>query len=262
MIYSDQIGNKIVLAEPPTRIVSVVPSQTELLYDLGLDQEVACITKFCIHPDKWFRTKTRVGGTKNLDIEKIIGLKPDIIFANKEENNKDQILELQKYFPVWTSDINNLKSALEMINSIGAICNKTPEAKRIIETIEKNFQSLNKYKYLNCVYLIWNKPIMTVGADTFISEMLDHAGFNNLMSALTRYPVLDEKDLTGMKPSYLLLSSEPFPFKEEHIVHFQKLLPASTILKVDGEMFSWYGSRLMKSAGYFSELRSKIENAS
>ncbi len=103
---------------------------------------------------------------------------------------------------------------------------------------------------------------MTVGADTFISEMLDHAGFNNLMSALTRYPVLDEKDLTGMKPSYLLLSSEPFPFKEEHIVHFQKLLPASTILKVDGEMFSWYGSRLMKSAGYFSELRSKIENAS
>ncbi|MFZ7114880.1 MAG: helical backbone metal receptor [Bacteroidota bacterium] len=259
--FTDQIGMKIVLKDKPVRIVSVVPSQTELLFDLGLDEEVLGITKFCIHPDKWFRSKVRVGGTKNLDLEKIRELKPDIIFANKEENKQDEITELQKHFPVWTSDIKDLNGALEMIDQIGLICDKVNEAKLIVHSIEENFRSLQKYDPLDCIYLIWNKPIMTIGGDTFINDMLVRSGFGNLSKNLNRYPALSESELIHLNPACLLLSSEPFPFKEEHVKFYRKLLPSSRIIIVDGEMFSWYGSRLMKAPGYFSELRLKIENA-
>ena len=262
MIFTDQIGIKITLPERSLRIVSVVPSQTELLSDLGLDEEVVGITKFCIHPNDWFRNKVRIGGTKNLNIEKIIELKPDVVFANKEENNKGDIDELQKHFPVWTSDIKDLNDALNMIHQIGKICSREKEAKLITEKIRITLTDSKNTDTLSCVYLIWQNPVMTIGADTFINDMLKRAGFKSLTDDLERYPILTEQMLIELNPEYLLLSSEPFPFKDEHIAYYQKLLPQSKVMKVDGEMFSWYGSRLVKAAGYFSELRLKIENAS
>ncbi len=262
MIFTDQIGIKITLPERRLRIVSVVPSQTELLYDLGLDEEVVGITKFCIHPNNWFRNKVRIGGTKNLNIEKITTLKPDVILANKEENTKSDIEELQKQFPVWTSDIKDLNDALSMILQIGKICSKEKEAKLIAENIRQTLLSFKKTEILTCVYMIWQNPVMTIGADTFINDMLKKAGFKSLTDDLERYPTLTKKKLIELNPEFLLLSSEPFPFKDEHIAYYQKLLPDSKVMKVDGEMFSWYGSRLINAAGYFSELRLKIENAS
>src|ERR1700741_3198050 len=109
MHFIDQTGRKISIPQIPQRIISLVPSQTELLFDLGLDKEVVGITKFCVHPPEWFQTKTRVGGTKQLKIDLIKQLQPDLIIANKEENVKEQIEELEKHFPVWISDVNNLE---------------------------------------------------------------------------------------------------------------------------------------------------------
>src|SRR4051812_11307667 len=119
--FTDQMGNAVELEGPPSRIVSLVPSQTELLFYLGLDKEVAGITKFCIHPAEMFHSKPRVGGTKKYDFEKIRQLAPDLIIGNKEENEQKQVEELQKLYPVWMSDIRNLADALQMIRSVGEL---------------------------------------------------------------------------------------------------------------------------------------------
>ena len=140
--FTDMTGNQLTIGVPK-RIVSLVPSQTELLYDLGLNEEVVGITKFCVHPDRWFKTKTRIGGTKQLQIEKIKELKPDLIIASKEENVKEQIEELAKDFPVWISDVNNLEDALKMIGSIGELLQKQIQAQNLVNQIKLGFSQLN-----------------------------------------------------------------------------------------------------------------------
>src|SRR5258705_7132331 len=141
-VFKDQTGRSITLIKTPQRIISLVPSQTELLYDLGLHGEVIGITKFCVHPKEWFHSKTRVGGTKQLRIDIIDQLKPDLIIANKEENLKEQIEELEKHYPVWISDVHNLDDAACMITDIGGMVNKEKEATRIIDGIKISFSQL------------------------------------------------------------------------------------------------------------------------
>ena len=257
-LYKDQLGRTVELNEYPKRIVSVVPSQTELLFDLGLDYEVVGITKFCVHPDSWFRIKTRVGGTKQLNLDKIRELKPELIIANKEENVQEQIEELEKEFPVWVSDVNNLTEAVEMIVAIGQITNKDKAAIQIVSNIEAGFYNLKEvitHPYPRTCYLIWKEPYMTVGGDTFISNMMQYAGFENMFKDQKRYPEITIEELKNSKCKVLLLSSEPYPFKQKHIDELNIQLPDTKILLVDGEMFSWYGSRLKKSPSYFEQLQ-------
>lgn len=251
--FTDQLGRKVEILSPPKRIISIVPSQTELLFDLGLDEEVVGITKFCVHPERWFRNKTRVGGTKALNLEKIRALKPDLIIANKEENEQSQVDELATEFPVWISDIQNLEEALNMISSVSEICGKLAEGAELINRIKNGFDGLKQANTSSAVYLIWNEPMMTAGSDTFISDMMQRAGFTNLMQD-SRYPELTLEQLQELNPEFLLLSSEPFPFKEKHQAELQAKLPNTSVLLVDGEMFSWYGSRLRLAAGYFREV--------
>lgn len=240
--------------QAPKRIISLVPSQTELLHDLGLEEEVIGITKFCVHPEKWFRTKTRIGGTKTIDIEKIKQLQPDLIIANKEENEKEQVEALQSIAPVWMSDIHTLEDALQMIRIVGDITFRKEQAAHIAATIAKNFSALHPIQEQSALYLIWRKPWMTIGKDTFIHHMMSHIGLRNVYEDLGRYPEISEEDMKDRNPSLVLLSSEPYPFKEQHIAELQRILPEAKIILVDGEMFSWYGSRLLYSAAYFKEL--------
>jgi ABC-type Fe3+-hydroxamate transport system substrate-binding protein len=254
--YPDQLERLVEIPQFPKRIISLVPSQTELLFDLGLDAEVVGITKFCIHPQEWFKTKTRVGGTKQLHLEKIRELQPDLIIANKEENVQGQIEELAKDFPVWISDVTGLNNALEMIRSIGAITNKTEEATKIVDQVTQNFSLLKPSHHpLSTCYLIWREPYMTIGGDTFINEMLNRAGFQNIFAGETRYPELTIAQLQAADCELLLLSSEPYPFAKKHMEELQPALPDTKIMLVDGEMFSWYGSRLLKAPAYFQQLQ-------
>ena len=246
----------------PKRIISLVPSQTELLYDLGLDKEVIGITKFCIHPDQWFRTKTRVGGTKQLNTEIIRSLQPDLVIANKEENEKTQVEIIAEEFPVWVSDINNLDEALGMINTVGALTGKQKQAASLSTEIKNRFESIPPVQQKRkCCYLIWREPYMTVGGDTFISNMLGYAGYENFFAAGKRYPEADLRELKNSGCEVILLSSEPYPFKEKHIAEIQSILPAMQIKLVDGEMFSWYGSRLLDAPEYFKKLRIQMSNS-
>lgn len=254
--YTDQIGNSVFLQEKPKRIISLVPSQTELLVELGLEKELIGITKFCVHPEHIFRSKTRVGGTKKIDFKKVRALQPDLIIANKEENEKDQIIELSKEFPVWVSDIHNLHEAYDMILHIGEMTGKEREAQDLRNRISNNFKRLTdkrKSKGKSVLYMIWKDPYMCAGKGTFINEMLKVCSLENIIHA-ARYPEIDVTFIKSAAPDYIFLSSEPYPFKEKHIKEFQEISPSSKVIIVDGEMFSWYGSRLLYAPEYFKNL--------
>ena len=239
------------------RIVSLVPSQTELLFNLGLNNEVVGITKFCVHPQEWFKTKTRIGGTKNISIERIKSLQPDLVIANKEENVKEQIEKLEQFVNVYVSDVSNLDDAKNMIIKIGALVNKETKAKLLVEEIVIKFFQLDDVNQnkIPAAYLIWRNPYMSVGRDTFIHDMMQRCGFKNIFEHHIRYPEITIKQLQQLNCKILLLSSEPYPFKQKHINELQPLLPNTKIILVDGEMFSWYGSRLLLAADYFLQLR-------
>ncbi len=260
---TDQLNRIIELPGYPKKIISLVPSQTELLFDLGLREEVIGITKFCIHPNEWFRNKIRIGGTKKLNIERIKSLNPDLIIANKEENNEEEISILFQNFPLWISDIKNLDDAINMIRELSKVINKEQEGILVIKSIESEFEKLKQsdFKTHTCAYIIWNEPMMTVGGDTFISKMMNYAGFKNVFEEKRRYPVLPADDLKNSSPEIILLSSEPYPFKEKNLQHFRYNFPGSKVVLVDGEMFSWYGSRLIKTPSYLLQLREKINSA-
>lgn len=261
-LYTDQLNRSVGITSQPKRIVSVVPSQTELLYDLNLSDRVVGITNFCIHPQEWHRSKIRIGGTKKLKIELIRELNPDLIIANKEENTKEEIELLCKEFPVWISDITTLNEALDMIAAIGEITATKKRATELITQIDNSFSSLKKDtvpKETNSLYLIWRKPFMTVGTDTIIHDMLSYCGLKNLIKE-TRYPVIDTEEIKRLNPDLILLSSEPYPFKQKHIDELQSICPNAKILLCDGEYFSWYGSRLLGAAHYFRSLQKRINN--
>lgn len=247
----------------PKRIISLVPSQTELLHYLGLDQETIGITKFCVHPETWFHSKTRIGGTKTINRLLIDQLQPDLIIANKEENVKEQIEALANDHPVWLTDISNLGDALSMINDIGNLTAKQKEATSLIKEIKQGFDYLGSqlqttnYQLPTC-YLIWRNPYITVGGDTFINDMLTRCGFENIFAHNTRYPEITLNQLQTANCQLLLLSSEPYPFKQKHLDELQSHLPDTRIILVDGELFSWYGSRLLYATDHFKNLISSI----
>lgn len=257
--FTDQMQRTITLERPPVRIVSLVPSQTELLHDLGLENEVVGITKFCVHPESWFRSKARVGGTKQLHFEKIAALQPDLIIGNKEENEQQQIETLMQEFPVWMSNIHDLSEAMTMIRAIGTLTSREEKANAIAAAIESRFQQLEQeiqtQPMRSAAYFIWKNPWMTAGHRTFIDHLLERCRLRNVFEKEeSRYPEVTLEQLRDASPEVVLLSSEPYPFKEKHITEIQEVLPHAAIRTVDGELFSWYGSRLLEAPAYFNKL--------
>lgn len=250
--FTDQLNRAISLPFPPKRIISLVPSQTELLHYLGLETEVVGITKFCVHPEKWFRSKQRIGGTKTYHLDRIEALKPDLIIANKEENDQVQVEALAEKYPVWISDVKNLEDALDMINRVGDLVGKSSEADTLVGKVKEKFAKLPSSNTLQtAAYFVWREPYMVAGGDTFINAMMRYAGYQNIYESQGRYPEITLQDLAKINPDAILLPSEPFPFKEKHIADFQAVCPDAAVKLVDGELYSWYGNRLMNAADSF-----------
>jgi ABC-type Fe3+-hydroxamate transport system substrate-binding protein len=280
MHHTDQLGNHLLLPKTPERIISLVPSQTEFLVDLGLAAQIIGITKFCLHPKDFFKKMTKnggiIGGTKQFNFEKIDALQPDLIIGNKEENYEAGILQLQQKYPVWLSDIFTLPDSYNMMLQLGEITAKQNEANKIVATIQGRVSALQVRQksiiFPKVLYLIWREPYMAAGTSTFINEMLNLAGFSNVLESKNlvsknivlnnqnRYPEIEEVAIAALKPDLIFLSSEPYPFKTKHIAKLQNLVPNSKTLLVDGELFSWYGSRLQQSTIYFENLKKEIDN--
>lgn len=258
-ILIDPTGREISLTTKPRSIVSCVPSQSELLFDLGLEDCITGITKFCVRPAHALSKKQIIGGTKNLRLEKIAQLEPDLIVANKEENERHQIEWLANRFPTYTSDVRTLDHAYTMISELGELTGSMENAMRITENIQVRLAPLMRQNTSSSVaYIIWKNPLMTVNSDTFINDLLSRIGLVNVFAGRidSRYPVISEHDLLTSRPDFIFLSSEPYPFKSEHQRSMAIQFPHSKVMLVDGEMFSWYGSRLLAfDVNFIQELR-------
>ncbi|MFD1016116.1 ABC transporter substrate-binding protein [Winogradskyella rapida] len=258
MTFKDQLQRTIQLESTPRRIVSLVPSQTELLVDLGLEARLVGVTKFCVHPKHLCISKPVVGGTKRVHFDKIKALNPDIILCNKEENTKEMIAELEAIAPVHISDIYNLEDTFSLITMYGELFSVAASAEDLIADIQVEREAFQlQYKtedQLKAAYFIWKKPWMMAASDNFIDVMLNEAGFTNAFHHEERYPEIDLEHPALQAADVIFLSSEPFPFKTSDVDEFQLKFPEKSVKIVDGEMFSWYGSRLIKAYTYFKSL--------
>lgn len=233
---------------PPKKIVSLVPSLTELLFDLGLGDRLVGRTRFCIHPEESVPDVPIVGGTKNPNLDKIRDLNPDLIIANREENRKEDIEELQEEgINVMVTDVSSVEEALFVIHDIGWTCGVQQQAKGLIQNIQDELAVTKTYPEKTAAYLIWRDPWMSIGYDTYIHSVMEHYNLQNVFSDSTRYPKTTLHEISLKKPNVILLSSEPYPFKEKHIKEVGKVCTGSDILLVNGEWFSWYGSRMLQS---------------
>lgn len=262
---NDQINTNHLFDSVPLRIISLVPSQTELLFDLGLEKSIVGITKFCVHPRHFLKEKTKVGGTKNPNLDKIRSLKPDIIICNKEENTKEIIEECSKICTTWTTNIITIDDNFKMIEDFGKIFDISEKSKILNDQLSFALSDFKKFidekSTKKVAYFIWKNPYMVVGSNNYINEILRLNNFENVFEnnnfESNRYPEIDIESLKNQDLDLIFLSSEPFPFKEKDKIEIQKH-SKSLIKIIDGEMFSWYGSRLLLALDYFKALHTNL----
>lgn len=260
MLVKDQLDRTITISQAPKRIASLVPSQTELLVDLGLEQQLVGITKFCVHPAHLKSQIEVVGGTKKVHFDKIEKLQPNIIICNKEENTKEMVSQLEEIAPVWISDVQSFSSSLDLIDSLGAIFSVEAQAQMLRKKIEGEFQSFSVFMKdkpkRKVAYLIWKNPYMAAGRKTFINEILRLNNWENFIAdPNSRYPEIELNSL--QQADLVLLSTEPYPFKEADVIEIKNALQKEVHL-VNGEYFSWYGSRLQHAFSYFKALQTQL----
>ena len=266
MIYIDSLNRKLDLPKIPQRIISLVPSLTELLHDFGLDRQIVGITKYCVHPLHYQSTKTIVGGTKKINLKKLKELKPDFILCSKEENTQEMVEALEKIAPVYVSDVNTFDNALQLIKKLGLLFDRRTQSEHILDKINfklKDFKMSSKQGIIKkkVAYFIWANPWMVAASGTFIDDMLRISGFKNAYTGEERYPEINIKTMKiTTKPDLLMFSSEPYDFTDDEVYEVLRKNRKTTTIYVDGQYFSWYGSRLIKAFDHFKEIHEKITN--
>jgi ABC-type Fe3+-hydroxamate transport system substrate-binding protein len=214
-------------------------------------------TRFCIHPAPEVGSITRVGGTKEVHFDRIEALHPDLIICEKEENTPEMVSRLSAAYPVVVFDVRSVDGAIGMIASLGHLT-ALPEAATLAARIRQTWTALiPRHPAPRTAYLIWRQPWMGAGQDTYIGDVLRRSGYTNVLETLPgRYPVVTPDQLRALAPELVLLSSEPFPFGAAHMEEVQAWLPDADIRLVDGEVFSWYGVRMLKAAACLTALAS------
>ena len=247
----------------PQRIVSLVPSLTEALAALGLDAETVGLTRFCVHPAGWKQRKTIVGGTKGTDPARVLALTPDLVVANREENDRAPVEAIAAAgVPVWLSDIATVADTADALRRLGHAAGRVPEGDRLADDLAAAFAALVPPPApVRAVYLIWRDPWMTVGADTIIHDVMARGGLENAFGDRTRYPAVTDAEIATARPDVILLSSEPYPFADKHLAEVRALVPAARAALVDGEAFSWYGPRLGRAPAEIARVLRSLREA-
>ncbi|WP_019152973.1 ABC transporter substrate-binding protein [Robertmurraya massiliosenegalensis] len=254
----DHLGRKVGYHFPPQRIVSICPGITETLYELGLEKEIVGRTRYCIFPEDKVAHATIVGGTKDIDIEIVKSLNPDVIIAEKEENTKEMVALLARSYPVFVAEVQSIQDSYRMIEDMGNITNFESNAKNLINAIKNEFNTIPKVNGKRAAYVIWRNPYMVVGSNTYINSVMEAMGFENPFStSKNRYPSVTKEELQESQLDYIFLATEPFHFKEKHKKEFQEFIPNVPPMIVDGEMF-WYGAKMKVAAEYFRTFITKI----
>lgn len=247
---TDHVGRTIEIAISPKRIISLCPAITTTLFSIGLDKEIIGRTRYCLFPENKVEQLEVVGGTKDINLEKIRTLNPDLIIAEKEENTEEIVLQLEKEFPVYVFEVQSIEDNDRMIQDLGQLTNKETASARLREQILQALGSLPNLQGKKVAYMIWQNPFMVVGDDTYINALLGAMNLVNPFTAVEgRYPVVTLEDLQQMDLDYLLLATEPFRFKERHVEKMASLLTTVQVSLIDGEMF-WYGVNMIDGANY------------
>lgn len=251
-LVTDQSGREVSVPRDPRRIVSLVPSQTELLCDLGVGGRVVAITRFCVHPARQLQNTPSVGGPRDPSLERIALQTPDLIIGSKEENDRSSVECLSERYPVWLSNVRDLLGALAMIRAIGSLVAREAGAESLAEKIAERFEHLpRRRRALRTAYAVWWQPLIVAGADTLIDDLLSRLGLRNVFGASSqRYPRVSLAELAEARPELVLLPSEPYSFSATQLPTLRRACVGARLMFVDGEMFSWYGSRLLLAGEY------------
>lgn len=260
LTIQDHLGRTITISQPPKRIISLVPAITETMYHLGLENEIIGRTRFCIHPQDKVSKAMNIGGTKEIKLDRIHDLNPDLIIAEKEENTKEIVETLEQHYPVFVFEVKKITDVYRMIQDIGKLTEREEKSLILVEEIQSAFQTLPNVNGKRAAYVIWKKPYMVVGGDTYIQSLLEKFGFINPFTLFEgRYPVVTEEDFLEANLDYIFLATEPYPFREQHLEEFQKMLPNVKVVILDGEMF-WYGAKMLEAASYFRSVFHTVDH--
>jgi len=254
----DASGVALALPRPPRRIVSLIPSTTETLCALGLADALVGVTVYCREPAEVTRTKTRIGGEKDPDLEKIRALAPDLVVANVEENVRAHIETLRAWsIPVWVTYPKTVADGLRLIRELGELTGASASAATILAELEPLYARVSAASAtrppVDVFYAIWREPYMTVNADTYISDVLAVCGGRNVFADRPeRYPAVTLDDVAARCPRVILLPDEPFRFRAAHLADWAPYrdVPAvrgGRIHLVDGKPFSWHGPRVAEA---------------
>jgi len=239
------------MADTVSRIVSLVPSLSETVCELGVACRLVGITRYCVAPEEQLRFVPKVGGTKNPDLERIAALEPDLVLVNGEENRAEDIEWLRQRLPVHASMPCSVPEAAQVVKELGARLDLVDEAEAVLLEIEaqiirSDVMNLDR-EPVRVFYPIWKQPWIGVNRRTYVHDVLDRAGAVNVCADReARYPVVAERDLADLKPDLVLLPSEPFAFSSEHrraLLESQPFGRDVPVLMVDGKNFCWHGSR-------------------
>lgn len=244
------------------RIISLCPSLTELVFDLHRGEDLVACTRYCVRPADRVAGLIKIGGTKNPKIEQILALEPDLVLMNREENRREDGATLEaagirsrSYFP------RTVQATLEMIRDLAGVLDRPAQGDTLAAEIEERRSraetAAKERASIRFAYLIWRKPWMTVNGDTYVSSLLELAGGENVFSLLAdRYPPISAEELSAAAPDRVFLSSEPFPFQQQHRIELAKAtkLPEESFVLVDGRLLSWHGSSTADGIDYASSL--------
>jgi ABC-type Fe3+-hydroxamate transport system substrate-binding protein len=250
----DASGVALELARPPRRIVSLVPSTTELLCHLGLAEVLVGITAYCVEPRDVVRTKRRIGGEKTPDLDAIRALAPDLVIANLEENVRDHVAALRASgIPVWVTYPRTVADTIRFIRETGVVTGAEARAGALADEIEALHRAtraaLAGRPPVRVFYPIWREPYMTIGRDTYVHDVLGAVGAANVFGDRDRYPTVTLAEMAARAPEVIVLPDEPFRFRRAHVADFEAFpdVPAvkhGRIHLMDGKIFSWHGPRL------------------
>ncbi len=255
---TDHLNRRVDYRFPPKRIISLAPAITNTMYALNLENEIVGRTRFCIHPKEKVEKAINIGGTKDLKINRIHELKPDLIIAEKEENTKEMVDTLEQFYPVYVFEVQTVDDAFKMIRDLGTILNRHDLATRLVGQITTALTQLPNKNDKRVAYMIWKNPYMVVGENTYIQSMLSTMGLINPFTFYQgRYPEVTLDDLKNANLDYLFLATEPYPFREQHLSEMKQIIPNVQPIIIDGEMF-WYGINMLKSVAYFQHIFKKI----
>ena len=250
----DGVGRQVTVPEPPRRIVSLVPSTTETLAELGLAERVVGRTRYCVHPRPWVEGVPTVGGTKDVDVASVAALEPDLIVGNEEENRPELWAELEALAPLYVAFPRDVDEALDDLTTLARLAGVAGRGVELVDAIRRERSPVAaRFSY---VYLIWRKPWRAAGPDTYLTHVLAEVGGDNALTAegpggAGRYPELTLDELVALDPDRVLLSSEPYPFAAGHAAELGPL--AGRCLLVDGEMACWHGARMLQALPYLRE---------